>query len=107
MGTARSATLPATSRDVSAEVTFLARAMKAPTLRDSVDRLAERARAENWTHKQFLVACLQREVSAAAMIDRLIHHAEVIALKGDSCRLKTETSAASQPPRPMNYDNRK
>jgi DNA replication protein DnaC len=25
---------------------------------------------------------------AAAMIDRLVHHAEVINLKGDSCRLK-------------------
>ena len=38
--------------------------MKAPTLRESVDRLAERARAESWTHEEFLVACLQREVSA-------------------------------------------
>ena len=38
--------------------------MKAPTLRDSVERLAERARAEGWTHEQFLAACLQREVSA-------------------------------------------
>ena len=38
--------------------------MKAPTLRESVGRLAERARAENWTHEEFLVACLQREVSA-------------------------------------------
>ena len=28
------------------------------------------------------------EVVAAAMIDRLVHHAEVIALKGDSYRLK-------------------
>jgi DNA replication protein DnaC len=28
------------------------------------------------------------EVAAAAMIDRLVHHAEVIALKGDSYRLK-------------------
>jgi DNA replication protein DnaC len=28
------------------------------------------------------------EVVAAAMIDRLIHHAEVIALIGDSYRLK-------------------
>ena len=28
------------------------------------------------------------EVLAAAMIDRLVHHAEVIALKGDSYRLK-------------------
>ena len=27
-------------------------------------------------------------VYAAAMIDRLVHHAEVVALKGDSYRLK-------------------
>ena len=51
-------------RDVAAEVAYLTRALKAPTLRESVDRLAERARAENWTHEQFLIACLQREVSA-------------------------------------------
>ena len=38
--------------------------MKAPTLRDSVHRLADRARAENWTYEQYLAACLQREVSA-------------------------------------------
>ena len=38
--------------------------MKAPTLRESVPRLAERARAESWTHEEFLTACLQREVSA-------------------------------------------
>jgi DNA replication protein DnaC len=42
----------------------LTRALKAPTLRESVDRLAERARAESWTHKEFLVACLQREAAA-------------------------------------------
>ncbi|MDQ6848413.1 MAG: IS21-like element helper ATPase IstB [Actinomycetota bacterium] len=53
-----------TARDVSADVAFLTRALKAPTLRDSVDRLAERARSENWSHEEFLVACLQREVSA-------------------------------------------
>jgi DNA replication protein DnaC len=53
-----------TSRDLAAEVAFLTRALKAPTLRESVDRLAERARAENWTHEEFLVACLQREVAA-------------------------------------------
>jgi DNA replication protein DnaC len=29
-----------------------------------VDRLAERARAESWTHEEFLAACLQREVAA-------------------------------------------
>jgi DNA replication protein DnaC len=53
-----------TSRDLAAEVAFLTRALKAPTLRESVDRLAERARAENWTHEEFLIACLQREVAA-------------------------------------------
>jgi DNA replication protein DnaC len=52
------------TRDLTAEVAFLTRALKAPTLRESVPRLAERARAEAWSHEEFLVACLQREVSA-------------------------------------------
>jgi len=51
-------------RDVSAQIVYLTRALKAPTLRDCVDRLAERARAESWTHQEYLAACLQREVSA-------------------------------------------
>jgi DNA replication protein DnaC len=54
----------ATSRDLTAEVAFLTRALKAPTLREAVSRLADRARAESWTHEEFLIACLQREVSA-------------------------------------------
>ncbi len=52
------------TRDLTAEVAFLTRALKAPTLRESVPRLADRARAEAWSHEEFLVACLQREVSA-------------------------------------------
>jgi hypothetical protein len=51
-------------RDVAAELAFLTRALKAPTLREAVPRLAGRARAESWTHEEFLAACLQREVSA-------------------------------------------
>jgi DNA replication protein DnaC len=51
-------------RDVSAEIAYLTRALKAPTLRESAARLAERARAENWSHEEYLTACLQREVSA-------------------------------------------
>ena len=54
----------APGRDLGAEVAFLTRALKAPTLRESVTRLAERARTESWSHEEFLVACLQREVSA-------------------------------------------
>jgi DNA replication protein DnaC len=93
-----------TSRDLSAEVASLTRALKAPTLRESVARLAERARAESWSHEEFLVACLHREVSAreshggegriraarfpARKSLEEFDYAEVIALKGDSYRLK-------------------
>jgi DNA replication protein DnaC len=59
-----SRTAPATARDLGAELAFLTRALKAPTLRQSVTRLAERARAEGWSHEEFLAACLQREVAA-------------------------------------------
>ncbi len=58
------ATKTTSSRDVTAELAYLTRALKAPTLRESVARLAERARAENWSHEEYLAACLQREVSA-------------------------------------------
>ena len=60
--TAKTVATPA--RDWSAEVAFLTRALKAPTLREAVGRLGDRARAEGWTHEEFLIACLQREVSA-------------------------------------------
>jgi DNA replication protein DnaC len=53
-----------TTRDLTAELAFLTRALKAPTLRNSAARLAERARADGWSHEEFLVACLQREVAA-------------------------------------------
>jgi DNA replication protein DnaC len=53
-----------TGRDVATELAFLTRALKAPTLRESVPRLADRAREQSWTFEEFLAACLQREVSA-------------------------------------------
>ncbi|MGX7724544.1 IS21-like element helper ATPase IstB [Rhodococcus sp. 105337] len=53
-----------TAAELTAEIAYLTRALKAPTLRDSVDRLADRARTESWSHVEFLVACLQREVAA-------------------------------------------
>jgi DNA replication protein DnaC len=58
------ATTTKPARDLHAELAFLTRALKAPTLRQSVARLAERARTEGWTHEEFLAACLQREVAA-------------------------------------------
>ncbi|MCA1700723.1 MAG: IS21-like element helper ATPase IstB [Actinobacteria bacterium] len=37
------------------------------------------------------------EVTAAAMIDRLVHHAEILALKGDSYRLRDKDLGARPP----------
>jgi DNA replication protein DnaC len=52
------------ARDVTAEIAYLTRALKAPSLRESAGRLAERARSESWSHEEYLAACLQREVAA-------------------------------------------
>src|SRR4051794_21852435 len=48
----------------SSDVAYLCRALKAPSLAAAVERLAERARADGWTHEEFLAACLEREVAA-------------------------------------------
>jgi DNA replication protein DnaC len=64
MATRATKAAPKTGRHVTSELEFLTRALKAPTLRESIQRLAERAREESWTYEEFLAACLQREVSA-------------------------------------------
>jgi DNA replication protein DnaC len=48
------------------DLAWLCRALKAPSLFEGVERLSARAREENWTHQEFLAACLDREVSARA-----------------------------------------
>jgi DNA replication protein DnaC len=53
-----------TQKRPSADIAYLCRALKAPSMARAVDRLAERARQEEWTHEEFLTACLEREVSA-------------------------------------------
>ena len=53
-----------TASKPAADLAYLCRALKAPSLAASVERLAERARAETWTHEEFLAACLEREVAA-------------------------------------------
>jgi DNA replication protein DnaC len=52
------------ARNIAGELAYLTRALKAPSLAAAVERLAERARTESWSHEEFLVACLQREVAA-------------------------------------------
>jgi DNA replication protein DnaC len=53
-----------TTTKATSDVAYLCRALKAPSLARSVERLAERARTESWTHEEFLAACLEREVAA-------------------------------------------
>ncbi|MGH9092900.1 MAG: IS21-like element helper ATPase IstB [Acidimicrobiales bacterium] len=55
---ARSTTKP------NADLVYLCRALRAPSLAAAVGRLGERARSESWTHEEFLAACLEREVAA-------------------------------------------
>jgi DNA replication protein DnaC len=45
------------------DLTYLCRELKAPSLLAG-ERLAERARADAWTHEDFPAACSEREVSA-------------------------------------------
>jgi DNA replication protein DnaC len=46
------------------DLAWLCRQLKAPSLLAGVERLAARAREENWTPEEFLAACLDREVAA-------------------------------------------
>ena len=48
----------------SADINHLARALKAPRIRDTAVRLADQARAENWTHETYLARVLEEEVLA-------------------------------------------
>lgn len=52
------------SARAASDLAYLTRALKAPALLDAAPRLAERARADGWSHEEYLVACLEREVAA-------------------------------------------
>ncbi len=59
------------------DITHLAAALKAPRIRDHAARLADQARADGWSHEEYLSAVLDREVSArdASGADLRIRHA--------------------------------
>lgn len=59
MATKTTATTASSGRNVASELAYLTRTLKAPSLAAAVERLAERARSEGWTHEEFLAACLQ------------------------------------------------
>ena len=52
-----------TSSDTTSQIAYLARILKAPALLESAGRLAERARADGWTHQEYLAACLEAEAA--------------------------------------------
>src|SRR5271165_3195987 len=53
-----------TTTKETADLAYLCRALKAPSLAAAIERLGERARSESWSHEEFLAACLEREVAA-------------------------------------------
>ena len=54
----------AEAADTTKQLTYLAAALKAPRITEAAARLADQARANNWTHEDYLAAVLEREVSA-------------------------------------------
>jgi len=52
------------STETASEVAFLARALKAPRIRERASALAERARESEWSYEEYLAAVLGEEVSA-------------------------------------------
>jgi hypothetical protein len=85
--------------DISADIAYLTRALKDPTLPESAARLAERARTENWSHEEHPAACLQREVSARESHggDGRIRAAPPIC-SSNWCPPATSAPASSSPP---------
>ena len=50
--------------DPGKEIAYLAAALKAPRIRDTAARLADQAREVGWSHEDYLIAVLDREVAA-------------------------------------------
>ena len=49
---------------IAKQIDYLARALKAPRIREAAQRLGDQARDAGWSHEEYLAAVLDREVSA-------------------------------------------
>ena len=72
--------------DTAATIGYLARAMKAPTIGRVWEQLATTARAEGWSHEEYLAAVLarqnaERESSGTTMRIRTAHFPQVKTLE--------------------------
>ena len=52
------------AEDLAKQLAHLARALKAPRIGEAAKRLGDQARDAGWSHEEYLVAVLDREVSA-------------------------------------------
>ncbi|MFZ2481753.1 MAG: IS21-like element helper ATPase IstB [Propioniciclava sp.] len=53
-----------TARDLTGEIGFLARELKTPVIAETFTDLGDRARAEGWSHEEYLAAVLGRQVAS-------------------------------------------
>ncbi|PYG01844.1 DNA replication protein DnaC [Georgenia satyanarayanai] len=53
-----------TRRDIGSEVAFLARELKTPVITETFTALGDQARAEGWSHEEYLAAVLGRQVAS-------------------------------------------
>jgi RecA-family ATPase len=54
-------------KDVTGEVTFLARELKAPVIAQTFTALGDQAREQGWSHEEYLAAVLGRQVASRAV----------------------------------------
>jgi len=54
----------AAAAEVGKQIDYLARALKAPRIREAAARLGDQARDAGWSHEEYLAAVLDREVAA-------------------------------------------
>jgi DNA replication protein DnaC len=54
-------------KDISGELTFLARELKAPLIASTFAGLADQAREQGWSHEEYLAAVLGRQVASRAV----------------------------------------
>ncbi|MGB5935053.1 MAG: ATP-binding protein, partial [Ornithinimicrobium sp.] len=62
--TAKKISSSAGAAEVGKQIEYLARALKAPRIREAAIRLAGQARDAGWSHEEYLAAVLDREVAA-------------------------------------------
>ena len=54
----------AAATEIGKQIEYLARALKAPRIREAAARLGDQARDAGWSHEEYLAAVLDREVAA-------------------------------------------